>query len=1232
MKLSRCSASFLPVLALLAAALVSGCASSERMNRLSYDSDSYSAPKSARIAGGKFDDAVISLRTPVGLKDRQVNIWPFCTVNSRYVSILWPFIDWDDFGMAVRPFYNQEGNDCSILFPLSSWNTQDGDGWALIAYWSKYNYGMFPLFHVGKDPGALWFAGPIIGGGKRFGILPLFFVGSEFRSVGPLWWVKDDMKETMPEKQFLPFSCGVFPLFWKFGDSHSLFPLYLKTGDTFISPLLWMEKDLDDEGDLVWADGQYMFLGYWRNDWKRHGFFPFYNVNTEDDDAFNHVLLWWWDHNDPDCGFFPFAWFDKDGGFVFPLGGWENKSATHMDGTEENWSEGNILLLGYWDRTAWGVFPFFRGSSAPEDMKYVGPAWWAYDEDEREYGFFPFFRVERKRGETNLSYLFPAYYWSKDDYGSEFNSIPFARKDYEYPEYRNIASERERRYLLYSTYKAVRRNFNNEGSRDDFTVRWGSESYRADKRRLMEEEDLTEEEAERTLDDQIVSTSEERSDALLPFFEWTRSDDGYRGLSFLFYLFDFERSKTSYSNSILWHILFSNGGKETTNFFGLPESSSHLNILGIFPGYSRDTEYSSSTDLPHAGFYRFAADCAGHYLRRAAMKDGSEESDNWSQNLLEKLAEFNYIPKFSQAPGASKKKQSSATITAIDSGFYPWGLPESTYTEGYGDYLSNDEIIRICGIDRAIAGEMTAKEAASLAKDLIEMVMGAVRRAGVKTSRTYGFFPLFLTLSEALEKAGQKTSSSETITLLTDLETGEDGVDFSVLLGLLGHYTDEVTEKHINGAGRVEKSSSLLTLLRTSRESRPVFKGTISESRIEEFARILQEQADAGTNPVETAYFRAKADRICGGLLNSHDDRYPALGAALTAYRDGARTAADAENLLKALTDYENEVFAGDNVDSSTGFYPFVFWQRNYLDHAGETRDISKSWFVLPLLSGGSKSESGSSLGILCPLLYFGATKVHDQELPHPSRVVPSDVNFLQASHSYDAVKGENDHYALFLVGTGKEKFLQWKQDADKIIPALYGTLYHLKEDDFFAQYTPDEIDARAAEDLKRKTPSAFTRGSSSLQWIDQTLAKLGRKPLDRKTPLMDSIMPMLRDIVENNIQTRTVSSFNTGWGLTSSSFECKETGDYQSKILFGLLANNQKLGEKEHRSFLGYLYNMDTDGVNTRKFIFPFITTKDAPGFHEWSFLGGLFERSEENGETGGRIFFFPYGHRPGN
>jgi len=1226
-------ASFLSALALLAALIASSCASSERMNRLSYDSDSYSAPKSSRIAGGKFDDAVVSLRKPVDLKDRQVNVWPFCTVNSRYVSILWPFIDWDDFGMAVRPFYNREGNDASILFPLSSWNTVDGDGWALNTYWTENCFGMFPLFHFGKKPGSFWFAGPFLGDEDSFGVLPLCYFGEQLRSVGPVWWLReltaDEAKnEEAGSIRQSESTFGVFPLFWKIGDGSALFPLYLYDPYLFLSPLLYMGADSKNE----WERGQYLFLGYWRDDWKRHGFFPFYKVNTKDDDAFNYVLLWWWNHNSPDCGLFPFAWFDKEGGFIFPLGGWENKSATHMDGTEESWSEGNILLLGYWGHTAWGVFPFFRGSSAKEDMKYVGPLWWAYDEEEREYGAFPFFRVERKRGETNLSYLIPAYYWSKDDYGSEFNSIPFARKDYEYPEYRTIASEHERRYFLYSTYKSVRRTFNNESSRDDYSSRWGSESYRADKRKLMEEEDLTEEEAKRTLDDQIVSTSEERRDALFPFFEWARSDDGYRDLSLLFYLFDFERSKTSYSNSILWHILFSNGGRETVTYDGMPESSSHLNILGMFPGYSSSTEPVEFHDLPHYGFYRFATECVGHYRRRAAMEDGSEESRNWSQNLLERLVDYHYMPKFSPAPGASSsssQKKQSVTVNSIENN--GWGLPESTYTEGYGDYLSNEEIFRICGIDRAISGEMTAKEAAALADDLKAMVVGAVRRAGVNTSTTYGFFPLFLQLNEAQEKGGQTTSSGETVTLLTDLERGEDGVDFSALLGLLGHYTDEVRDKRLNGAGRAEQSASFLTLFRTSKESRPMFTGPVST--LEELAKTLREQIDAGANPVETAFFRAKADRFCKSLLNGLYGRDSEFVAAINAYRNGAHTSADAENLLKALTDYENKVFIGDDVDSSSGFYPFVFWQHNYLDRAGETKDISKSWFVLPLLSGGSKSEDGSSLGILCPLLYFGATKEHDDTLPYPVRIIPADVNLLQASHSYEATKGENDHYALFLVGTGKETFLQWKSGTNKLIPALYGSLHQIWGDrnGGAGNLTPDEIDARAEEDMKQKRSTYFTIERDRIRQIDQALVQLGMKPLDRKTPLADSIEPLLKSIVEENIQTRTVTSFDTGWGLTSASFECKETGDYQSKVMFGLVANNQKLGEKEHRSFLGYLYNMDTDGVNTRKFIFPFITTKDAPGFHEWSFLGGLFERSEENGETGGRIFFFPYGHRPG-
>ena len=471
--------SLLSAFALLAALLVSSCASSERMNRISWDSDSYSAPKSSRISGGRFDEAVANLRAPVGLKDRQVNVWPFCTVNSQYVSVLWPFIDWDDFGMAIRPFFNQEGNEYSILFPLCAWNPVNGDGWALNtywdedsfgivplmhigngkgwalnSYWAKNFWGVFPLMHFGKKEGDFWYVGPVFSPGEGcLGFFPLFYVErTEHHNgnfIGPVWWETDTFADSEKEDSF---SFGFFPLYWhmKDGKFDTLLPLYYYArDDRFLSPLFWMFKTPDGNGNKIWGKGQYLILGYWDENGIEHGFVPFYRVDREDEDL-NHVLLWWWKHNTETCGLFPFAWFDKDGGLILPFTKWKNRSAMGMNGEEEKWTEGNVLLLGYWGRHAYGVFPFFRGSSAVEDMKYVGPLWWAYDEDEREYGFFPFFRVERSQGDVNKSYLFPVYSWEKDRFGSEFTSIPYFREDYEYPEHRMTTSVHGRRYLIYS--------------------------------------------------------------------------------------------------------------------------------------------------------------------------------------------------------------------------------------------------------------------------------------------------------------------------------------------------------------------------------------------------------------------------------------------------------------------------------------------------------------------------------------------------------------------------------------------------------------------------------------------------------------------------------------------------------------------------------------------------------------------------------------------------------------
>ena len=109
--------------------LLSSCASSERMSRLSGGVISeYSAPQKHRLRKKSFQQ-----KTKTFSSDKKgdqhsfaqkslINIWPFFFRSDDYFSILWPFIDYDKYGFAVRPILNKEGEDISILFPLSNWN------------------------------------------------------------------------------------------------------------------------------------------------------------------------------------------------------------------------------------------------------------------------------------------------------------------------------------------------------------------------------------------------------------------------------------------------------------------------------------------------------------------------------------------------------------------------------------------------------------------------------------------------------------------------------------------------------------------------------------------------------------------------------------------------------------------------------------------------------------------------------------------------------------------------------------------------------------------------------------------------------------------------------------------------------------------------------------------------------------------------------------------------------
>ncbi len=1224
--------SFLSAFAILAALLASSCASSERMNRIGWDSDSYSAPKAGRISGGRFDEAVVNLRAPVGLKDRQVNVWPFCTVNSRYVSVLWPFIDWDDFGMAIRPFFNQEGNEYSILFPLCAWNPVNGDGWALNTYWDEDCYGSFPLFHVGKEEDDFWYVGPVFSGGKdSLGFFPLCYFDLNDGSdgfVGPIWW---GVGKEPDDYQF-----GFWPLYWHLrGGCHTvLFPLYAYENNEydqhayFLSPFLWMSTGYGEEQKDEWIKGQYLFLGYWRGGWERHGFFPFYAIDKRDD-HFNNILLWWWKNNTETCGLFPFAWFDKDGGLILPFAKWKNRSATGMNGEEETWTEGNVLLLGYWGRHAWGLFPFFRGSSSESDMKYIGPLWWAYDEDEREYGFFPFFRVERSQGEANRSYLFPVYSWEKDRFGSEFTSIPYSREDYDYPEYRATTSVHGRRYLIYADHEKKGNRFKAAHDRDDYIPRWGySPSYLDDVKALMKEDDLTSEEARTKVNDDIASKWEVRTTALHPFFEWTRSNEGERDLRLLFYLFGFDRDRDSSSNWLLWHILFTSGSDRSRDSYGFDRTSSYTNILGVFPYWFRDTEVQDSS-RPDITPQSYIEDSIELLLRRALMEDGSEESEQWSKDVYTDYVGKKYIANrievpqpvadgpFSPVPGKEPKP-----VTLIKTG----GLRQII------SGVPNEEVFRLCGMDRALSGEMTAKEAEDTAKRLMDVELKLHASGGTQVQTRYGFFPLFGVDRTVREKDGETTPvSTEVITPLTYTSVEEDESVTRILLGILGYSSNEEYFRLANGHAYKEDVLSTLGIIRTESTSRPRTKGNVE--LLDSFAELLRNPPADGDSGLAD-FWKLRVTAKCNNMLTKYA-RFRDIVSAVTAYRDGARTAADTQAMIDNIVRWENDYFwEGDERSTSSGFYPFFFWSRDGLDRDGDLSRIARSWFVLPLLSGGSSNPEGSSLGILAPLLYYGATQQHDEAIPEPHRILSPHVNPLQASHTGSPVRGSTDYYALFMVNTTDETFLQWKPGTPDALAGLYFDLFNLYSVRHVSAISAAELEQMTVADVlalpdDRNDPELTQYKHTLMEALDR-MPDVGMKRFDGSARLLEAVEAALREIAAEHVWTRTISGISTGSGILSSSFTCEETGDYQTKVLFGLGANSQKLGEKEHRSILGYLYNMDTDGVNTRKFIFPFITTKDAPGFHEWSFLGGLFERSVEDGKTSGRIFFFPYGNRP--
>lgn len=294
------------LIAFAAAVLLSSCASSKRAMRISPFAESGST-----WAGD--------------MSEQRVNLWPLAYHQEDATSILWPIMDIDDAGFAVRPVFNKENDDYSILFPLCAWNSKEGDGWVLTFYRDNVGgdaiYGCFPFFHAGNHfkyigPAWWWTRHHKV---RSWGIFPLMAVGRKTAYIGPFWkdgkWKDDDTE------------LGVFPLaYWRKNHDAWLFPLYRR------------QEFADDRGRFTLGLGTLAYLDKQSpSDWT-HWIAPAYFSRQKNDRKWSVILPLWFSHVDGEkrnSMLLPFGFYSRDAKqqmIVTPLGGraWTSGGQTRM--------------------------------------------------------------------------------------------------------------------------------------------------------------------------------------------------------------------------------------------------------------------------------------------------------------------------------------------------------------------------------------------------------------------------------------------------------------------------------------------------------------------------------------------------------------------------------------------------------------------------------------------------------------------------------------------------------------------------------------------------------------------------------------------------------------------------------------------------------------------------------------------------------------------------------------
>lgn len=386
--------------------LLTGCVSSKRMMKLSPLNKSRESEESAQM------------------DPNRVNLWPLLYHNKQYTSVVWPIMDIDDQGMAVRPLYNQDGDEYSILFPFAAWNPVNGDGWVLPGYWDDDNLGIFPLFHRGNN---FQYIGPFWWEDDSYGIL-ISGITDERYFLGPLWMLRNTDH----------YEGGVFP-FIRLGNPEEnwIFPIYnheIKPQTTFhrvlFGSVAWLQTEIDGDYNywvipvlvgeknnnsylMILPLGMYAFNDvtkdycYWllpwldkqSDDYRTQALFPLYLYSESNQDKLLVTPI------------FSYGWGDE-GRTLFNIMG----PIYHHDVSKKETTIACVWPLSYYNRkngrVKWCSFPLISNDvDGPfivyydkDDLRILGPFVFSYD-SRKGYAQHPFNGFpDRDRIMSNLDF------------------------------------------------------------------------------------------------------------------------------------------------------------------------------------------------------------------------------------------------------------------------------------------------------------------------------------------------------------------------------------------------------------------------------------------------------------------------------------------------------------------------------------------------------------------------------------------------------------------------------------------------------------------------------------------------------------------------------------------------------------------------------------------------------------------------------------------------------------